>query len=120
MIMRWSCGFLAVALVLFAYLQVDDSDPHIWVTAYLLGALWPAIAAIGPGRYAVRPPVRIGAWLSAVLFFAGFVWLSPYIGRDWIHVEEAREALGLLICAIAALLALWTAARHNRSRYAVT
>ncbi len=118
--MRILSGILALVLVLFAYVQIDDPDPHIWIPIYLLGALWPAIAALAPGRFAARPPVRIGAWLSAVAFLAGFIWLAPTIGRDWIHVEEAREAFGYLICAVATLIGIGTAARHERSRYAVT
>ena len=116
--MRILSGLLALVLVLFAYLQIDDPDPHIWLPIYLLGALWPAIAALGPGRYAARPPVRIGAWLSAAFFLTGFLWFAPFIGRDWIHVEEARESIGYLICAVATLVGIWTAARHNGRRYA--
>jgi hypothetical protein len=116
--MRILSGLLALVLALFAYLQIDDPDPHIWIPIYLLGALWPAIAAFGPGRYAARPPVRIGAWLSAAFFLAGFLWLAPTIGRDWIHVEKARESIGYLICAVATLVGIWTAARYNRNRYA--
>ena len=116
--MRIVSGIFALVLVVFAYLQIDDPDPHVWMPIYLLGALWPAIAALGPGRFAVRPPVRIGAWLSFAFFMAGFLWLAHYLGRDWIRVEEAREAIGFLLCAVATLVALWTAARHNRSPYA--
>lgn len=116
--MRWLCGVLAVGLIFFAYLQIDDPDPHIWMPIYLLGALWPAIAAIAPDRFAVRQPVRFGAWLSLAFFAAGFLWLAPTIGRDWIHVEEARESIGFLLCAIATLAALWTAARSTRAAYA--
>lgn len=109
--MRLLSGILALVLVFFAYLQLDDPDPHVWMPIYLVGALWPAIAALAPDRYAVRRPVRIGAWLSLAGFLAGFLWLAPTIGRDWIHVEEARESIGFLLCAVATLVALWTAAR---------
>ena len=120
MILRWICGVLALCLILFAYLQIEDPDPHVWIPLYLLGAVWPAIAAVAPGRYAARPPLRIAAWLSVALFLGGFLWLAPHIGRDWIHVEEAREAIGFLLCALATLLALWTAGRANRQAYALT
>lgn len=118
--MRILSGLAALVLVFLAYLQIDDPDPHIWIPIYLLGALWPAIAALAPGTFAERPPVRIGARLSAVAFLAGFLWLAPTIGRNWIHVEEARESIGFLICAVATLVGIWTAARHERSRRAVT
>lgn len=117
--MRVVSGLLALILIFFAYLQIDDPDPYIWIPIYLLGALWPAIAAFGPGRFADRPPVRIGAWASAAFFIAGFLWYAPAIGRDWIHVEEARESIGYLICAVATVVGIWTAAGYNRSRLAV-
>lgn len=117
--MRWLCGLLAIGLVFFAYLQIDDPDWWFWGPVYLLGALWPAIAALAPDRFAVRPPVLAGAWVSVALFTLGFLWLAPTIDRDWIHVEEAREALGYLICAAAGLLAIWTATRANRPAYAI-
>lgn len=116
--MRWLCGVLAAILVLFAYLQIDDPDPWVWGLIYLLGALWPAIAALSPERFAIRPPVRWGAWLSVAFFAIGFFSLAPTIDSEWIHVEEAREALGYLLCALAGLLAIWTAARVNRPAFA--
>jgi hypothetical protein len=52
----------------------------------------------------------------AVLFLVGFAWLAPTISRDWLHVEEAREALGYLICAVSTGLALWTGLRWGARR----
>ncbi len=118
--MRLVNGVLAAILIFFAVLQYNDPDPLVWGFIYLLGAVWPAIAALAPHKYGERPPVRIGAWLSVAFFALGFLWLAPSIGRDWIHIEEARESLGFLICAVATLVALWTAARANRRAYSLT
>lgn len=57
--------------------------------------------------------MRLGAVVSAGLFLLGFAWLAPTIGRDCIHVEEAREALGYLISAVSTTVALWTGRRER-------
>ena len=91
--MRWLNAALAAILLFFAALQYNDPDPLVWGPIYGLAAVWSLLAAWRPallGGFLVR----LGATVSAVLFLLGFAWLAPTIGRDWIHVEEAREAFG--------------------------
>jgi hypothetical protein len=47
-------------------------------------------------------------------FLLGFASLAGTVGADWIHVEEAREAFGYLICAAATGFALLMARRRDR------
>jgi hypothetical protein len=110
--MRWLNAAFAAILLFFAALQYNDPDPLVWGPMYGLAAVWSLLAAWRPallGGFLVR----LGATVSAVLFLIGFVWLAPTIGRDWIHVEEAREAFGYLISAVSTALALWTGRRQR-------
>jgi hypothetical protein len=105
------CG----VLLLFAALQYNDPDGLYWGLVYLLAAAWSLLAAFAPHRMQVSFPARIGALLSLVLFLLGFVSLASNLGPGWIHNEEAREALGYLICAVTTALAIWDAYRRSSS-----
>jgi apolipoprotein N-acyltransferase len=111
--MRIVAGVYAAILVFFALLQYNDPDPLYWGAVYLLAALWPALAVWRPDQLR-QPAWRWAAIGSGVLFILGFLWLAPTIGRDWIHVEEAREAIGYLLCLLGVLLALWTVRQRPR------
>jgi hypothetical protein len=106
--MRWLNAVLAAILLFFAALQYNDPDPLVWGSIYGLAAVWPLLAAWRPALLREVLIARLGAIASAVLFLVGFAWLAPTIGRNWIHVEEARESLGYLICAVSTALALWS------------
>jgi hypothetical protein len=102
---------LGVVLIIFTALQSNDPDAPLWIAIYVLAAVWALLGAGWPMVLHANPLALWSSSASVVLFLAGFAWLAPAIGRDWIHVEEAREALGLLICTAATLLALWTGYR---------
>ncbi|GAA4381246.1 transmembrane 220 family protein [Hymenobacter koreensis] len=100
----WS---LSLMFGLFAALQYNDPDPHLWVTLYLLPAAVMAWAAL-------RPLPRWLPLLLAVVYAGLAVWWWParFDGltgamSPGTTVEEGREALGLLICATALLVAAW-------------
>jgi peptidoglycan/LPS O-acetylase OafA/YrhL len=117
----WSKGMravhivLCVILLLFAALQYNDPDWYYWGLVYLLAAGWSALAALAPQRLQSWPPARIGAPVSVLLFLVGFASLAHELGPGWIHNEEAREALGYLICAITTALSVWDTRRRASS-----
>jgi Transmembrane family 220, helix len=94
-----------VLFVGFAGLQLNDPDPLAWVAVYLAAAALGVAEALGRG-------LRRGVWLFVGPVLAGVAWLAPAavqappaaILSDWDMVgpgvEEAREALGLLIVAV--------------------
>lgn len=110
--MRIANIVISIVLILFAAVQVNDPDALVWGVIYLVGALWPGLAAWRPDEFGRSPILRIAAWGSLLAFLVGFAWLAPSIDRNWIHVEEARESLGYAICAAATALALWSVARR--------
>jgi len=109
--------FLCVILLLFAALQYNDPDWSYWGLVYLLAAGWSALAAEAPQRLQSWPPARVGAPVSVLLFLVGFASLAHQLGPGWIHDEEAREALGYLICAVTTALAVWDARRRHSTAF---
>lgn len=95
----WACCF-----VFFAYLQLNDPDPYIWATWYL-------IAAAGCILRMYVPMPRLGILLFAVvnLIWAYFQWPPVFEGFEQevphnINVERAREAGGLILIAMLSLV----------------
>lgn len=98
----WSLLFVVGALV-----QINDPDPWIWVSIYLIAAFLSGYVALG--RY---PMIPLGVVTG--LCFVGSLFYFPPSVSDWIAqeweqqdltmktmaMEEARESLGLLIIAI--------------------
>jgi hypothetical protein len=105
--MRVANTALGVVLLFFAALQYNDPDALYWGAVYLFAAGFPLLALARPESLARLPALRLAAWLCVGLFLLGFASLARTIGADWIHVEEAREAIGYLICAGATAFALF-------------
>ena len=115
---------LAAMFVLFAFVQINDPDPVLWILIYGAMAVLCVLAAF---RYYHR-----GVWLVILVGFAAysFVYL-PGVG-EWLrsddksmllddiakmqhpYIEEAREFLGLLICVLVLIMHLAAAPRKHR------
>ena len=104
--MRFVHAASLTMLILFAALQYNDPDWYYWGAVYLLAAAWSWLAMRQPARFVSWPVARIGAPTSIALFLVGFASLASYLGPGWIHIEEARESLGYLICAATTSFAL--------------
>jgi hypothetical protein len=118
--MRFIHAALLAMLILFAALQYNDPDWYYWGPVYLLAAAWSWLALRQPERFVTWPVARVGAPISIALFLLGFVSLASYLGPGWIHIEEAREALGYLICAVTTSFALWESQVRQRKMSADT
>ncbi len=106
---------LSATLAYFAALQYNDPDWYYWGLLYLIAAAWSFAAARWPERLGSSRFVGIGGLICVMLFLAGFVSLARNIGPGWIHHEEALEAFGYLICAVATALAIFDARRQTSS-----
>ena len=90
----------------FAVVQYNDPDPYIWIPIYLFPAN--ASALVFMGRQ-INPLVLLLA-AAAYLVGAFFQWPAHWAGvalkngMKTIDIEEGREALGLVICAVALLI----------------
>ena len=95
---------IMLAIFLFsAALQYNDPDPWIWMFYYVTAA---AVTLL-----AIRKRPTWLAGVAAIAFYAGFAYCMPGWDLDSIlllrdpkmssiEVELAREAFGLLICAV--------------------
>jgi Transmembrane family 220, helix len=111
--MRYVHAVLSLILVVFAGLQYNDPDWYFWGPVYLLAAFWSFLAYRQLGSIWASPALRYGALLCIGLFTLGFISLFSYLGPGWIHIEEAREDLGYLICTATTTLALWDSWRQT-------
>ncbi len=100
-------GIWSLVFVIGALVQINDPDPLIWISIYLVAAFLSGYVALG--RY---PMIPLG--IVTVLCFIGSMYYFPPSVSDWIaqeweqqdltmktmDMEEARESLGLLLIAI--------------------
>lgn len=107
---------LAALFLLFAFVQINDPDPVLWILIYGIMAVACVLAAF---RYYY--PRILAAILTAYAAYS-FVFLSGMI--EWLrsndrsllfddlakmqhpYIEEAREFLGLLVCIIVLIIHL--------------
>ena len=99
---------LAIMFLLFAFLQVNDPDPLIWITIYGIMAVLAILAMfnIFPRRIILVLLVLYAAF--SVLYIPGVKeWLQQENKSDLfdnvakmnhLYIEESREFLGLWIC----------------------
>ncbi len=115
---------LAVMFLIFAFVQINDPDPLIWIAIYGAMAVFSVMAIFD------FFPVRV-IWVALVILVGySFVYLDGV--RAWMatenksalfddvakmehwYIEEAREFLGLLICVVV-LAAYVVRARRKRA-----
>ena len=117
--MRYVSIVLGAFMVLFAAVQYNDPDPHVWVPVYLVPGAW-AFAAAFRLRWFSALPVQalLAASLAAYAALTIYYWpQTPEFWRKdvWWQDEEAREGMGMMI-ALAVLLFVSAAALTARSR----
>lgn len=116
---------LAVMFMLFAFVQINDPDPVLWIVIY--GAM-AAICVMAAFRYYIKPLL----WLLLACFVVYMAILWPGVS-EWLrqedkgilfdegmkmqfpYIEESREFLGLLICAIVLVIQIVRARRATVS-----
>lgn len=106
--MRIFSYITGVVMLLFSIVQLNDPDALIWVIAYLI----PAIVAF---LFSHRKFSKTLLFILAIAYLIIALVLFPPSFQEWIHaeekakslgmtlpgIEEAREAVGLLICSLA-------------------
>jgi hypothetical protein len=102
--MRYVNGFFCVVLTLFALVQYNDPDALLWFLIYAIPAAWAGFAAFRPDLLKARP-LSIAAYAACVAAAVlGSLYLWPSLPDNWIHVEEEREGLGMIMTALALAL----------------
>jgi hypothetical protein len=99
---------LAVMFLAFAFVQINDPDPMIWILIYGIMAVTCVLAAFNfySRKFLIVLAVLYLAY--SVIYFPGVLeWLSHKNKADLfddiakmehLYIEESREFLGLMIC----------------------
>jgi len=99
---------LAVMFLLFAFVQVNDPDPLIWILIYGTMAVLAVMAIFEyyPKKFLIGLLILFAGY-SAVYFRGVLEWLKQedksalfdeVAKMEHWYIEEAREFMGLLIC----------------------
>lgn len=115
---------LAVMFVVFAFLQLNDPDPVIWISIY--GAM--AVTCVLAAFRTYYLPVYVVLLIVYIAY--SFVYLPSEL--QWMHsndkamlfdnlakmqnlyIEESREYMGLAICVAVTVMHLVMAIRQKR------
>lgn len=99
---------LAVMFMLFAFLQVNDPDPVVWILIYGVMAVLCILAAFDFYPRKIIPVLGAVFFLYSIYFFPGVQeWMAQedktqlfdnVAKMEHVYIEESREFLGLLIC----------------------
>lgn len=114
---------LAVIFLLFAFVQLNDPDPLIWILIYGAMAVVCIMAmfAYYPMKFLVTLLV---AYIAYSLFYLGGVsdWLKSenkselfdeVAKMEHLYIEESREFLGLMICVVVLVIYVIMARRRR-------
>jgi hypothetical protein len=110
---------LAVVFIVFAFVQINDPDPVIWILIYGSMAVTCVLAAFNYYYVKVLIAMLILYAGYSFVFFSGVLeWLrhedkwmlfDDIAKMQYPYIEETREFLGLLICNLVLILHLVTA-----------
>lgn len=113
--MRPVNGLFCVILGLFAIAQYNDPDALLWFLIYAIPAAWAGIVAFRPHLLPASRGAIAAFLICLAAAVAGTRYMWPALPENWIHVEEEREGLGLIIVTAALLVVGWTWWRQSRS-----
>ncbi|HEY0031012.1 MAG TPA: transmembrane 220 family protein [Bacteroidia bacterium] len=111
--MRYLSFIFTVIYLLFAYLQLNDPDPILWVTLYLLPAFISFRAFLN--QYSSETLILLTVLYSAYAInsflqmtaFEGFSTEGQGLAMKTSNQELLREGSGLLICIVSFLTYLF-------------
>jgi Transmembrane family 220, helix len=101
---------LAIMFLLFAFVQVNDPDPVIWILVYGLMAVFSVMAMFEfyPQKFLIAT-AAVYTLYSLTLITGVIEWyqsgnwaglFDDVAKMDHLYIEESREFLGLMICII--------------------
>jgi hypothetical protein len=122
--MRIANFLLAIMFMLFAFVQVNDPDPVIWILIYGIMAVFSimAIFEFYPKKFLIA--VLVLYVLYSFVYIPGVAeWLRTenkaalfdnVAKMENLYIEESREYLGLLICVIVLIFYLYRSRKLSR------
>jgi Transmembrane family 220, helix len=123
MIIKGVFILLFLMFMAFAFVQINDPDPVIWILMYGAMAIVCIMAAFD---YYVRRLmiilVIVYIGFASTLFSSASRWLvSPnkamlfddVAKMENLYIEESREFLGLMICLVVLAVCFWRSQKHR-------
>lgn len=101
---------LAIMFLAFAFLQINDPDPILWILIYGLMAVYAVMAIFDfyPQKFLIATAAIYA--LYSLMFVSGVIdWFNSgdrsalfddVAKMEHLYIEESREFLGLIICII--------------------
>ena len=108
-------GVLTVLFIIFAVLQFNDPDPALWVTLYLIIAVFTGMAIFKVYPKILILAATLGLFIYSLFYLPSiFEWLAGGTTSDIMNrmddekmfIEESREFFGLVIGLCAMLFVL--------------
>ena len=101
---------LGLMLIGFAAVQYNDPDTWVWVTLYMVPAVWMYLVTFRPqsvSRSAYGMPLL---WATLALYLAAVIFYWPQMPNFWrkevwMAEETAREGMGVMIAFVVVLVA---------------
>lgn len=122
--MKVVSSILALMFFSFAFVQLNDPDPVLWIIIYLSMAAICILAIFKKYYKIVMAVLAAGYLVYAVILFPGLVeWLQSkdksllfddLAKMQHLYIEESREFLGLIIC-LAVLTVYWFRSTNSKS-----
>ena len=107
---------LAVMFLAFAFVQINDPDPILWILIYGVMAVICVLAAFGYSSRLAMVILLVGFLAYSIVFLPGLrEWLAQddrsvlfddIAKMQHLYIEESREFLGLMICVIVLIIYL--------------
>jgi hypothetical protein len=115
---------LAVLLVVFAFVQVNDPDPALWILIYGIMAVTCVLAAFGFYYKKILMALLVVYAAYALTYWSSILkWLKAdnramlfddVAKMQNLYIEESREFLGLFICITVLVMHLIRARYRTR------
>ena len=122
--MRILNAILCVMMLLFIFVQFNDSDGSKWALYYSVPAIWTALAALRLKKLGSPIVVPLlGVSILAALALVAVYWpRTPGFWKQdvWWETETAREGMGIMIATIVLLIATVTIIRSRKTQTQLT
>ncbi|MGC1244436.1 MAG: transmembrane 220 family protein [Chryseosolibacter sp.] len=116
----------AILFIVFAFVQINDPDPVVWILIYGAMAVTCILAAFRQYYYPLLIGLLVIYAAYSFVFFPGVVeWLhsadksllfDDIAKMQYPYIEESREFLGLSICMFVLLMHMLQARRRKSIR----
>jgi hypothetical protein len=122
--MKIFSSILALMFFSFAFVQLNDPDPVLWIIIYLSMAAICILAIFNKYYKIVMVILAVGYLIYGIILFPGLLeWLQTenksllfddIAKMQHLYIEESREFLGLVIC-LAVLTVYWFRSTNLKS-----